>query len=72
MAIPSRFPRRSAEKLPPEPAATSPTPASETAAASQKRLESRSSPSASPISAAMIGVAPSSSASVDAVEASTA
>ena len=47
--------------------ATRPTPANEIAAAIQKRRESRSSPSASPISAANAGVAPSSSAIVDAL-----
>ena len=67
VAIPSRSPRRSPERLPEEPSATSPTPANETAAASQNRPESRSRPNASPISAAKIGVAPRISAIVEAL-----
>ena len=71
VAIPSRTPRRSPETSP-LPSATSPTPANEITAAIQKRRDSRSSPSASPITAANTGVAPRMSAIVDAVVFSSA
>ena len=70
--IPSRSPRRSPEKPLGAPSATSPTPANETAAAIQNRRDSRSSPNASPISAAKIGVAPRMSAIVEALVFSSA
>ena len=72
VAIPSRLPRRSPENPAGEPAATSPTPANEIAAASQNLRDSRSSPNASPISAAKIGVAPRISAIVEALVFSSA
>ena len=57
---------------PDEPSATSPTPANETLAASQNRRERRSSPKASPIRAAKIGVAPRIRAIVEALVCSSA
>ena len=57
-----------AETPPSFPSAISATPANETAAATQKRVCSRSSPTANAISAAKIGVAPRISAIVDAFE----
>ncbi len=72
MTTPSAIPSRLADTSPPAPAATSPTPANETTEAPQKRRDIRSSPSASPIKAAKIGVAPRSSAIVDALVESSA
>jgi hypothetical protein len=66
VATPSASPFRLAETPPALPSAISATPANETAAASQKRPCSFSSPKADAISAAKIGVAPRISAIVDA------
>jgi hypothetical protein len=70
--IPSRSPRTSPEIPLLEPSATKPTPANETAAAIQNLRDRRSSPSASPISAAKIGVAPRIRAIVEALVFSSA
>src|SRR5581483_3049430 len=61
----SASPRTLLEK-PPLPAATKPTPAKAAAAASQKRLESRSMPNAEAIRPVKIGSAPRISATVEA------
>ena len=69
---PSRIPARLLVVSPPEPAATSPTPTADTSAATQKRRVGRSLPSASPRSAAKIGIAPRTRPIVDAVVTSSA
>ena len=68
VAIPSRSPLRLPETPPSLPSAISATPPNDTAAATQNRACSRSSPIANAISAVKIGVAPRISAIVDAFE----
>ena len=63
-AIASRSPPRSADRSPPDPSATSATPAKPTAVAIQNRAVSRSSPTIDATIAAKIGVVPRISATV--------
>src|SRR5918911_2281047 len=72
VATASTSPATSAETPPPDPTATSATPANETRLATQKMRERRSSPAARAMSAAKIGVEPRMSATVVAVVSLTA
>ena len=69
---PSRIPPMLAVVSPPLPAATKPTPTNEMSAAAQNRGVGTSVPSASPKSAAKIGIAPRTRPIVEAVVTSSA